>query len=111
MLFHKYPRPVPKEGLTRLGLARLPVCTCLPHSPLFALTPQGAFADTVRMLFAKRFGTTEPEIEVFGKPTKSTFDYARLLLETRAMEIGGEINDSEIETVYMVGGEWDPPGG
>ena len=57
------------------------------------------------MLFAKRYGTAEPEIEVFGKPTRSTFDYARGLLEQRVVEIGGEAPTSKIETVYMVGGE------
>lgn len=67
---------------------------------------QGAFADTVRMLFAKRFGTAEPAIEVFGKPTRSTFDYARRLLEERAAQIGGaKTPASKIDAVYMVGGE------
>ncbi len=60
------------------------------------------------MLFAKRFGTSEPEIEVFGKPTKSTFDYARHLLEERQAAIGPppvETATSKIDAVYMVGGE------
>lgn len=68
---------------------------------------QGAFADTVRMLFAKRFGTAEPEINVFGKPTKPTFDYARRLLEERVAAIlppGGDTASSKLETIYMVGG-------
>eukprot|EP00903_Cladosiphon_okamuranus_P011989 g11258.t1 len=75
------------------------------QEPRFAA---GAFADTVRMLFAKRFGATEPDIEVFGKPTKSTFDYARRLLEERAAEIGAETPASKIEAIYMVG---DNPSG
>lgn len=60
------------------------------------------------MLYAKRFGTSEPAIEVFGKPKKSTFDYARNLLEKRSASIGpstGEGTVAKIERVYMVGGE------
>lgn len=67
--------------------------------------PQGAFADTVRMLYAKRFGTGEPEIEVFGKPTLSTFEYARGLLERRREELGGTRGGAGLERIYMVGGE------
>lgn len=62
------------------------------------------------MLFAKRFGTSEPEIEVFGKPTKSTFDYARRLLDERSADIGlppGKPASSTIERIYMVGGGSD----
>ncbi|CAM9116595.1 unnamed protein product [Pylaiella littoralis] len=96
-----------------------------PHTPMFISNPDfvfaamyqeprfaaGAFADTVRMLFAKRFGTSEPEIEVFGKPTKSTFDYARRLLDERSADIGlppGKPASSTIERIYMVG---DNPSG
>lgn len=67
---------------------------------------QGAFADTVRMLYAKRYSTSEPEIEVFGKPTTSTFDYAKEVLERRSGEVrhwgSGE---RPLERVYMIGGE------
>lgn len=57
------------------------------------------------MLYSKRFDTGEPEIEVFGKPTASTFDYARSLLERRSEEIGlaGEVG--KLKRIYMVGGE------
>ncbi|CAM9191195.1 unnamed protein product, partial [Hapterophycus canaliculatus] len=78
------------------------------QEPRFAA---GAFADTVRMLYAKRFGKGEPAIEVFGKPTKSTFDYARGLLEKRSATIGfsaGESPSPQIDRVYMVG---DNPSG
>lgn len=63
------------------------------------------------MLYSKRYGTGEPEIEVFGKPTRSTFDYARQLLEHRSVAIGpppGEevvTGSGKLERIYMVGGE------
>ncbi|CAB1105712.1 unnamed protein product [Ectocarpus sp. CCAP 1310/34] len=74
------------------------------QEPRFAA---GAFADTVRMLYAKRFATSEPTIEVFGKPTISTFDYARRLLEERDGVIRPQ-EEHKIERIYMVG---DNPSG
>lgn len=59
------------------------------------------------MLYAKRFATGEPTIEVFGKPTISTFDYARRLLEERYGVIRLQQQHkatSKIERIYMVGG-------
>lgn len=77
-----------------------------PISASSGVPRQGAFADTVRMLYAKRYSTSEPEIEVFGKPTASTFDYAKELLERRSGEVrrwgSGE---KPLERVYMIGGE------
>ncbi|CAN0005956.1 unnamed protein product [Ectocarpus fasciculatus] len=78
------------------------------QEPRFAA---GAFADTVRMLYAKRFATGEPTIEVFGKPTISTFDYAKRLLEERHGVIRLQQQHkatSKIERIYMVG---DNPSG
>lgn len=63
---------------------------------------QGAFVDTVRMLYAKRFGTSEPEVTVFGKPTGATFGYARDVLEKRRETMGLW---KELERIYMIGGE------
>ena len=61
------------------------------------------------MLYSKRYGTSEPEIEVFGKPTRSTFDYARQPLEGRSAVIGppgGSVTGGEkLERIYMVGGK------
>lgn len=56
------------------------------------------------MLYAKRFGAGEPEIEVFGKPTLSTFEYARGLLERRREELGETRGGRGLERIYMVGG-------
>lgn len=56
------------------------------------------------MLYAKRFATSEPTIEVFGKPTISTFDYARRLLEERDGVIRPQQATLKIERIYMVGG-------
>ena len=50
----------------------------------------------------------EPEIEVFGKPTLSTFDYARGLLErskAAGSPGGGVTGGRKLERIYMVGGE------
>ena len=64
------------------------------------------------MLYSKRYGTGEPEIEVFGKPTRSTFDYARQLLEDRRAVIGppslagvSVAGGDKLERIYMVGGK------
>lgn len=58
------------------------------------------------MLYAKRYSTSEPEIEVFGKPTASTFDYAKELLERRSGEVRRwGSGDKPLERVYMIGGE------
>lgn len=59
------------------------------------------------MLYAKRFGTSEPNIEVFGKPMPSTFDYARVLLEKRKAAIDGSAKEegNTMDCIYMVGGE------
>eukprot|EP00904_Undaria_pinnatifida_P009049 jgi/Undpi1/5274/HiC_scaffold_2.g00555.m1 len=78
------------------------------EEPRFAA---GAFADTVRMLYSKRYGVGEPEIEVFGKPTLSTFDYARGLLErskAAGSPGGGVTGGRKLERIYMVG---DNPSG
>lgn len=78
---------------------------CPGFDPLLSPDPrvfQGAFADTVRMLYAKRFGTSEPEVTVFGKPTGATFGYAREVLEKRRESMGLR---AELERIYMIGGE------
>ena len=55
------------------------------------------------MLYAKRYGTSEPEIEVFGKPSAWTFTYARDLLEIRGQAVGS--GERGMKRIYMVGGE------
>lgn len=95
-----------------------------PQTPMYVSNPDllyaaayseprfgaGAFADTVSMLYAKRFGAGEPVIGEFGKPTAATFDFARNTLEGRAEAMGLAIKNGgrPLDRIYMVG---DNPSG